>query len=159
MDNNQKSKIFTDNIFEVIKQYKNKHNENNIYNSQEYKDFIKTVKQPFINFCHLIHQEIPCEIAANNFYILKPTGLFEVDIYMLVSTDRFRLYKYLDIFSLLYIELTDTGIDISFIELAGKFLVKKIVEINPIMIANRIAENIKAFDFPHNIYGSCYFTE
>ncbi|MEH2022936.1 McrB family protein [Nostoc sp.] len=159
MDNNQNSKtLFSCNPFEVIKQYKHKHNDKDIYNSQEYEDFLNTVKQPFVNFCHLIHQQIPCEIAANNFYIIKQTGLTEVDIYMLVSPSNFRLHKYLDIFSLLYIELIDTGIDIGFVENAGTFLAKKIAEINPVMIANKIAENINAFDFP-DIHNSCYFNQ
>ncbi|MBE8965582.1 AAA family ATPase [Nostocales cyanobacterium LEGE 12452] len=161
MDNNQNLKtLFSCNPFEVIKQYKNKHNgkDNSIYNSPEYKDFLNTVKQPFINFCYLIHQQIPCEIAATNFYKITSNQLIEIDINILVSPYKMRLHKYLDIFSLLYIELIDTGINIKFVEYAGAFLAKKIVELNPVMIGNIIAKDVKAFDFAYN-GDSCYFNQ
>ncbi len=161
MDNNQNLKtIFSCNPFEVIKQYKNKHQgkDNNIYNSQEYKDFLNTVEQPFTDFCYLIHQQIPCEIAANNFYDIGSNELFKIDFTTLVSPYKLSLSKYLDIFSLLYIELRDTSIVIKFIDSAGAFLARKIGEKNPVMIANIIAENVKAFDFTHN-GDSCYFNQ
>ncbi|WP_375498574.1 McrB family protein [uncultured Nostoc sp.] len=159
MDNNYEEKnFFYENTFKVIEQYKNKHNDNNIYNSQEYKDFLNIVKTPFIKFCDFIYQQIPTEIAANNFYVTAENGRNEVDIYILVSPSKFRLHKYLDIFSLLSIELVDSGINIKLIENAGEFLAKKIVQINPVMIANRIAEDINAFDFQY-IDDGCYLNE
>ncbi|MGF2034504.1 MAG: McrB family protein [Nostoc sp. CmiVER01] len=158
MDNHEEKTFFYENTFKVIQQYKNKHNDNNIYNSQEYKDFLNTVKIPFIKFCDFIYQQIPTEIAAKNFYITTDNGRTEVDIYILVSPSEFRLYKYLDIFSLLSIQLIDSGIDISLINNAGSFLAKNILEINPIMIANRIAEDVYAFDFPQS-HESCYFNK
>jgi len=161
MDNNQHFKtIFSCNPFEVIKQYKNKHKgkDNNIYNSQEYKDFQNTVEQPFTDFCYLIHQQIPCEIAANNFYDIASNKLFKIDFTKLVSPFKFSFSKYLDIFSLLYIELRDTSIVIKFIDSAGAFLARKIGEKNPVIIANMIAENVTAFDFKDN-GNSCYFNQ
>ncbi|MBN3962147.1 hypothetical protein [Nostoc sp. NMS8] len=110
MDNNQNLKtIFSCNPFEVVKQYKNKHKgkDNNIYSSQEHKDFQNTVKQPFMNFCYLLYQQIPCEIAANNFYEITSDKLIDIDIAILVSPYKISLHKYLDIFSLLYIELKE----------------------------------------------------
>ncbi|MBW4427386.1 MAG: AAA family ATPase [Nostoc desertorum CM1-VF14] len=157
MDNNQNLKtLFFCNTFEVIEQYNNKRKDNNIYKSQEYKDFLNLVKRPFIIFCHLIHQQIPCEIAANNFYIITPIGLFDVDIS--VSPSNFRLHKYLDIFSLLYIEFIDTGINIKFRENAGTFLANKIAEINPVMVANKRTKDINAFDLSYPDH-SCYFNK
>ncbi|MDZ7966576.1 MAG: hypothetical protein RM368_16625 [Nostoc sp. DedSLP03] len=156
--NHEEKNFFYENTFKVIEQYKSKHNDNDIYNYQEYKDFLNTVKRPFIKFCDFIYQQIPTEIAAKNFYVRTENGLSEVDIYILVSPSKFRLHKYLDIFSLVSIELIDSGIDIRLIPNAGSFLAKKIVEINPVMIANRIAEDINAFEFPY-IDDSCYFKE
>ncbi|MCC5645197.1 AAA family ATPase [Nostoc sp. CHAB 5824] len=155
MDNNQNLKpLFSCNHFEAIKEYKNNRKDS----FQDYKDLLNTVKEPFINFCQLIYQEIPCEIAALDFYIIKPARLLiEVDTNMLGSPHKFRLRKDLDIFSLLYIQLFDTGIKIKFIDFAGTFLARKIVEINPVMIADLIAENVNAFDFKSN--DSCCFTE
>ncbi|MFN6478673.1 McrB family protein [Nostoc sp. DedQUE07] len=161
MENNQNLKtIFSCNPFEVIKQYKNKHKgkDNNIYNSQEYKNFQNTVNQPFTNFCYFIYQQIPSEIAANNFYKITLDKLIDIDFNILVSPYKISLHKYLDIFSLLYIELIDTSIRIKFIDSAGAFLARNIGEKNPVMIANIIAENVKAFDFAYN-GDSCYFNQ
>ncbi|MEH2378988.1 MAG: hypothetical protein V7K27_08785 [Nostoc sp.] len=163
MDNNQNLKpIFSCNPFEVIKQYKNMHKnkDNNIYTLQEFKDLLNTVKEPFANFCELIYQQIPDEIAAMNFYIITPARLLiEVDSNMLGSPPEFRLRMYLDIFSLLYIQLSSTDIKIKFIDFAGTFLARRIVEINPVMIANIIAEDVNAFDFKSQSNDSCDFTE
>ena len=161
MDNNQNLKtIFSCNPFEIIKQYKNKHNgkDKNIYSSQEYKYFQNTVQQPFTDFCYLIHQQIPCEIAATNFYKIASNKLFEIDFTILVSPYKISLHKYLDIFSLLYIELRDTSIIIKCIDGAGAFLARKIGEKNPVIIANLIALNVTAFDFASN-GDSCYFNQ
>lgn len=159
MNNNHEQKaFFCDDTFKIIEKYQTKHNDKNIYESQEYQDFLNIVKQPFINFCGFIYQQIPTEIAAKNFYITTDNGRTEVDIYILVSPSEFCLHKYLDIFSLLSIQLIDSGINISLINNAGSFLAKKILEINPIMIANRIAEDVYAFDFPQS-HESCYFNK
>ncbi|MEH1915156.1 McrB family protein [Nostoc sp.] len=156
MDNNQDSKtLISYNPLEIIKQYKNNRKDN----SQSFEDLLNKVKEPFANFCQLIYQEIPCEIADLNFYIIKPAKLLiEVDTNILKKyPNKFRLRKNLDIFSLLYIELLDTVIRIKFIDFAGTFLANKILEINPVIIANFIAEDVNAFDFKSN--NSCCFTE
>ncbi|MFN6513296.1 MAG: McrB family protein [Nostoc sp. CreGUA01] len=155
MENNQQSIFFSHNIFEVIKQYQTKLNDNKIYSSQEYSACLNKVRQPFINFYDLIYQQIPTEIAANNCIPTK-NRLIDGDIHAVASRKIFRLYKYLDIFSLLYVELLDNCINIKFIEDAGAFLAQKNLELNSMIVSKRVDEDENRFEF---YYDSCCFQE
>ncbi|MEH2045889.1 hypothetical protein [Nostoc sp.] len=104
MDISQKSNKFFDfNSFELMKNYQETYFNscNNIYNSQEHKDFREKVEQPFNDFCNLIHQQIPNKIACNKFH-----GVIKVKKEPFSYYNTPRLYRYLDIFSTLYIEMT-----------------------------------------------------
>ncbi|MBC1239502.1 McrB family protein [Nostoc sp. 2RC] len=141
MDSSQNSNKFSAfNSFEVIKSYK-KNCLNRLYNfdnSQEHIDFREKVEQPFHDFCNLIYQQIPKEIAADDF-----SGI--------VKTERFVFYKkpqlhtHLDRFSTLYIEMTELGIEIRFLEDTGEVLAEYIADTNPIIMSKIVAQNIHIF--------------
>ncbi|MEH2252514.1 McrB family protein [Nostoc sp.] len=143
MDSSQKSNKFFDfNSFELMKNYQEKYFNscNNIYNSQEHKDFSEKVEQPFNDFCNLIHQQIPNKIAFNKFH-----GEIKVKKELFRYYNMPRLYRYLDIFSTLYIEMTDLGIKIEFVYETGEILAQAIGGINPLIMSKIVAKNIRIF--------------
>ncbi|MEH2260656.1 McrB family protein [Nostoc sp.] len=141
MDSSQNSnKFFIFNSFEIIKSYK-KNYYNGYYsfqNSQEHIDFREKVEQPFNDFCYLIYQQIPKEIAANDF-----CGIVKMERYLLYK--KAHLHTYLDRFSNLYIEITELGIEIGFVEDTGEVLAENIAEINPLIMSKIVAQNIHIF--------------
>ncbi|MHC5896282.1 McrB family protein [Nostoc sp.] len=146
MDSSQSSNKFSDfNSFERMKNYEEKYIKhinscNHIYNSQEHKDFREKVEKPFNDFCNLIYQQIPKEIAFYN-----SRTLTKVENEQFVSYQKFRLYRYLDIFSILYIEMTERGIKIGFIYETGEILARKIGDINPLIMSKIVAKDIHIF--------------
>ncbi|MEH2331204.1 McrB family protein [Nostoc sp.] len=153
--NQNLNNFFDFNYFEVMKTYQNKNYEisNNIQNSQEYKDFREKVEQPFNNFCNLIYQQIPQKIAFNNFH-----GVINVELERFLSYKTLRLYTYLDIFSTLYIEMTELGIKIGFLDETGEILAKAIEDINPLIMSKIVANNVHIFhDFSFIDDNSCFW--
>jgi 5-methylcytosine-specific restriction protein B len=145
MDSSQNSNKFSDfNSFELIKNYEAKYfktGDDILYSSQEQKDFREKVEQPFNDFCNLIYQQIPKEIAFNNFH-----GLIKVEFEAFLDYKMVSLSRYLDIFSTFYIQITKVGIEIGFIEEAGEILAKKIADINPLIMSKIVAKDICVFD-------------
>ncbi|MBD2242907.1 AAA family ATPase [Nostoc sp. FACHB-888] len=156
MDSSQNSNKFFDfNSFELMKNYKKNYvnSRNYIYNSQEDKDFKEKVEKPFNDFCHLICQQIPNEIAVNNF-----SGVV-VEIKWFISYAEVHLHTYLDKFSTLYIEMTELGIEIRFVEDTGEVLAENIADINPLIMSKIVAQNIRVFTELSDIRFNSYFWE
>ncbi|MHC5730115.1 MAG: hypothetical protein ACYTXY_39595, partial [Nostoc sp.] len=106
---------------------------------------------PFNDFCILIYQQIPKEIAFNNF-----RGVIKVATKPFVYYEPLCLYTYLDIFSTLYIEMTELGIKIGFLYETGEILAQAIGDINPLTMSKIVAKNIRIF---HDLCGHNFFFE
>ena len=124
MDSNQNlDKLFYSDPFEIVKKYQLKHFENSskINTSQEYKDFYILVESRFINLCERLYQSVPSQFASKNFYTNTQNSK-NIIIQKIISPDLFSLSKYLDKFSLLYVEMNMAGIKIGFKKEVGKSL-------------------------------------
>ncbi|OUL28107.1 hypothetical protein BV378_08055 [Nostoc sp. RF31YmG] len=155
--------IFPSNAFQVIEIYKQRHRKNshNLKNSEEYKDFINCVQKPFVFLCERLYQNLHKNLANNNFYYINGEGLKEVNIELLVSPSEFRMKKYIDNFSLLYVLMTEQGIEITFHasellfkinrNLDKKTIQKNIANIPSILFYKILSEGGFALSFNQNI--------
>ncbi|MEH2375401.1 McrB family protein, partial [Nostoc sp.] len=92
------------------------------------------------------------QIAFNKFH-----GVTKVKEELLTYYNTPSLYRYLDIFSTLYIEMTERGIRIRFIEETGEILAKKIGYVNPLIMSKIVAKDIYIFRDLCDIDDNSYF--
>ncbi|MBD2210099.1 AAA family ATPase [Nostoc linckia FACHB-104] len=142
-DQQKVQNLFSPYTFELLEQWNinNQKYENYFFNQQENLNFLLCVQKPFIDFCKLIYQTLPLQVSNKSFYELDSSFLDKVMVqYLFYPNREFGLQKYLDLFSLLYIQITQRGITIGISENAYSFLAEKIADRNPIVMAQIVAK-------------------
>ncbi|MDB9373020.1 McrB family protein [Nodularia sphaerocarpa] len=158
-DDNSNS-LFSQYTFELLEQWdmNNKKYENYFFNQEENINFLLHVQQPFISFCNFIYNQIPTQIANQNFYIQDEYMTNQVMVeYLFNPRHNFGLQKYLDVFLQLYINITKDGVRIGINEECLSYLAEKIARKNPILMAQIVAKEPDIFvNYDQEIEGLFY---